>query len=83
MDDDLFMGNRLWWGNLLENQSPTTNTTNDPPLHLPHADPTVWNQPCTVSPDGDELDLFDDDNFAEELDCFSSCGNPDCVLCYS
>ena len=78
MDEDIFIQNHyLLGGNLYF----TTTTPNDPPLYLPQADPTVWNQPCTVSPDGDELELFDDDNFDEEED-FSVCDNPDCELCY-
>ena len=63
-----------------ENQSLATQQTVHL-QHLPPADPSVWNQPCTVSPDGDELELFDDDNFDEEED-FSVCDNPDCELCY-
>ena len=78
MDEDIFIQNHhLLGGNLYF----TTTTPNDPPLHLSHADPTVWNQPCTVSPDGDELDLFDADDFDED-ECFSDCDNPDCMVCY-
>ena len=63
MDEDIFIQNHhLLGGNLYF----TTTTPNDPPLYLPQADPTVWNQPCTVSPDGDELDLFDDDEGYED-----------------